>query len=360
MLAEAYRSQGRPAEAVKLAGDTLTRLEKVVGKDDPAVAGCLVRLGHALKDQVKYQDAEVAYKRAIAIREAKLEAGHPDTIAAWSLLADVYRASGRLDDAERRYRKAKVATDARFGKAHPRAADARRELAVCLTEQGEFASAERLLTEARQALGGTRRADPFILRRLDHATAELYREAGRLAEAGPLYAAALRAAAEKFGPDHPLTTSWAYDAALLQVAGRRYADADRLLTASLAGREKTLGPAHPATLASLELLAEVKQQLGRVDEAETLVRKALDRGAAADPMAVVRLSSNLALRSVLAGDAKAAKAHARRAVAAVEKVEAGTTPPSCPPRPGMWPRRSASSTRPGGRPGGSWPRPCRG
>ena len=322
MLAEAYRSQGRPAEAVKLAGETLARLEKAVGKDDPAVAGCLVRLGHALKDQVKYPDAEAAYKRAIAIREAKLEAGHPDTVAAWSLLADVFRASGQLDDAERLYRKAKVATDARFGKTHPRAADTRRELAVCLTEQGEHESAERLLAEARKSLEGNKRADPFALRRLDHATAELYRETGRLAAAGPLYAAALKAATDRFGTDHPLTSSWAYNTALLQVAGRKFADADRLLTASLAGREKTLGPNHPATLASLELLADVKQQLGRTAEAEALVRDALDRGAGSDPMLVVRLSSNLALRSVLAGDAKAAKEYARRSIEAVKRVEA--------------------------------------
>lgn len=322
MLAEAYRSQGRPAEAAKLAGETLARLEKAVGKDDPAVAGCLVRLGHALKDQVKYPDAESAYKRAIAVREAKLEAGHPDTVAAWSLLADVYRASGRLDDAEKMYRKAKVATDARFGKAHPKAADARRELAVCLKEQGDFAAAEALLADARKALAGNKRADPFALRRLDHATAELFRETGRIAEAGPLYAAALKAATDRFGADHPVTTSWAYDAALLQVAGRKFADADRLLTVSLAGREKTLGPNHPATLASLELLADVKQQLGRTAEAEALVRKALDRGAETDAMLVVRLSSNLALRSALAGDAKSASAHTRRAVEAVKKVEA--------------------------------------
>jgi CHAT domain-containing protein len=51
-----------------------------------------------------------------------------------------------------------------------------------------------------------------------------------------------------------------------------------------------------------------------------LVKKALDRST--DPMVTVRLSSNLALRSVWAGDAKAAAAHAERAIAAVKKVEA--------------------------------------
>jgi CHAT domain-containing protein/tetratricopeptide (TPR) repeat protein len=322
MLAEAYRVRGRPADAEKLARETLIKLEKAVGPNDPAVAGCLVRLAQALKDQVNYQDAEAVCKRAVAIREAKLEPGHPDTIAAWLLLADVYRAAGRLDDAEKLYRKAKSATDARFGKAHPKAADARRELAVCLTAQGDYAAAEALLSDARKALAGNKTADPFALRRLDHATAELYRETGRLAEAEPLYAAALKAVVEKFGPAHPLTTSWAYDAALLLIAKGRSAEADQLLTATVAGREKTLGPSHPATVAALELLSEVKQQRGRSAEAEELVRKALDRSAETDPMVTVRLSSNLALRSAWAGDAKAAKAHAKRAVAAVEKVEA--------------------------------------
>jgi hypothetical protein len=108
---------------------------------------------------------------------------------------------------------------------------------------------------------------------------------------------------------------------LFLIASRRYAQADRLLTDTLAGREKTLGQNHPATIATLELLSEVKEHLGPPGEAEALVRKALDRTGDSDPMVTVRLSSNLALRSVWAGDAKSAQAHARRAIAAVEKVE---------------------------------------
>src|SRR5262249_50630860 len=63
MLAEAYRGQGRSAEAEKLAWTTLELLEKKLGGGDNTksaveVAGCLVRLGYALKDQVKNKDAE--------------------------------------------------------------------------------------------------------------------------------------------------------------------------------------------------------------------------------------------------------------------------------------------------------------
>ena len=72
----------------------------------------------------------------------------------------------------------------------------------------------------------------------------------------------------------------------------------------------------------VRLLSDVKEQLGRPVEAEALARKALDRTGDTDPMVSVRLSSNLALRSVWAGNATDAMAHARRAVAAVEKVEA--------------------------------------
>jgi CHAT domain-containing protein/tetratricopeptide (TPR) repeat protein len=326
MLAEVYRSQGRLAEAETLARDTHKQLENALGSNDNSrnaieVSACLVRLGYVLKDRVKNQDAEAAARRAVTLRERYLETGHPDTIAAWSLLAGVLRASGRLDDALTRYRKAKTATDERFGKAHPKAADAARELAACLIERGDFAGAEALLVDARKTLIGNKKADPFAIRRLDHATAELYRETGRLADAEPLYVAALKAAVAKFGPTHPLTTSWGYDSALFLIAKGRHAEAERVLGYVLTGREKTLGPNHPATIATLELLGEVKEQLGRSREAEELVRKALDRTGDNDPMVTVRLSSNLALRSVWAGDAKAAQAHARRAIAAVEKVE---------------------------------------
>jgi CHAT domain-containing protein/tetratricopeptide (TPR) repeat protein len=327
MLAEVYRFQGRLSEAETLARETLKQLETTLGRADNSrnaveVAGCLVRLGYVLKDRVKTKDAEDAARRAVALRERFLEPGHPDTIAAWTLLASVLRPSGRIDEAEKLYRKAKTSTDDRFGKAHPKAADAGRELAVCLTELGDHAAAEALLADAHKALAGNKKANPFAIRRLDHATAELYRETGRFAEAEPFYHAALKAAVEKFGPAHPLTTSWAYDASLFLIAKGRHTEADQLLIATLTGREKTLGPNHPATIATLELLSEVKEQLGRTAEAEALVRKALDRTADTDPMVTVRLSSNLALRSVWAGDAKAARDYARRAVAAVEKVEA--------------------------------------
>jgi CHAT domain-containing protein/tetratricopeptide (TPR) repeat protein len=326
MLAEVYRFQGRLAEAETLARDTLTELQDAIGTSDNSrnaikVSACLVRLGYVLKDRVKNQDAEAAARRAVALRERYLEPGHPDTAAAWSLLAGVVRASGRLDDALTHYRKAKAATDERFGKTSPKSADAARELADCLTERGDFAAAEALLVDARKALTGNKKADPFALRRLDHATAELYTETARLADAEPLYVAALKAAVAKFGPTHPLTTSWGFDCAQFLIAKGRHAEADQVLGYVLTGREKTLGPNHPATIATLELQAEVKEQLGKSREAEELVRKALDRTGDSDPMVTLRLSSNLALRSVWAGDAKAAQAHARQAITAVEKVE---------------------------------------
>src|SRR5262249_12191090 len=193
------------------------------------VSACLVRLGYVLKDRVKNQDAEAAARRAVALRERYLEPGHPDIVAAWSLLSGVLRASGRLDDALTLYRKAKAATDVRSGKASPTSAAAARELAVCLTERGDFAAAETLLADARKSLTGSKKADPFALRRLDHATAELYRETGRLGDAEPLYVAALKAAVAKFGPTHALTTSWGYDCALFLIAKGRHAEADQVL-----------------------------------------------------------------------------------------------------------------------------------
>ncbi|HKB04925.1 MAG TPA: CHAT domain-containing tetratricopeptide repeat protein [Gemmataceae bacterium] len=327
MLSEAYRGQGRPAEAEKQARATLDQLEKTLGAGDNTrsaieISGCLVRLASALKDQVKNKDAEAAARRAVSLREKFLEPGHPDTVAAWSLLAGVFRAMGRLDEAESLYRKSKSATDVRFGPGHPKAADAARELAVCLAERGDFAGAESLVAGAHKALAGNKKADPFASRRLDHATAELYRETARYADAEPLYVAAIKAAVEKFGPTHPLTTSWAYDACLFLNARGRYEEAHQLLSAVVTGREKTLGKNHPATIATLELLAEILEHLGQHAEAKAVVHEALLRTGDTDPMVTVRLASNLALRGVWAGDVDSARTYAREAVKAVAKVEA--------------------------------------
>src|SRR5262249_45061773 len=94
MLAEVYRSQGRLAEAETQARDTLRQLENTLGGADNSrnaveVSACLVRLASVLKDRVKNKEAEDVARRAVALRERYLEPGHPDTIAAWSLLAGV-------------------------------------------------------------------------------------------------------------------------------------------------------------------------------------------------------------------------------------------------------------------------------
>ena len=98
--------------------------------------------------QGKYAEAEAHYKRALAIREAKLGKDHPDVARTLNNLADVYEAQGKYAEAEAHYKRALAIREAKLGKDHPDVAQTLNNLAVVYRAQGKIAEA---LAYARKA-----------------------------------------------------------------------------------------------------------------------------------------------------------------------------------------------------------------
>ncbi len=97
----------------------------------------------------------------------------------------------------------------------------------------------------------------------------------RYAEAEPLYRRAVDIYEKARGPEHPSTSVYLNNLALLYYNQGRYTDAEPLYQRALAIKEKTLGPEHPSTAINLGNLASLYRAQGRDAEAEPLLQRSL-------------------------------------------------------------------------------------
>eukprot|EP00808_Paulinella_micropora_P021732 g10204.t1 len=143
---------------------------------------------------------------ALAGREEKLGATHPDTLATVYNLANLLSGQGKLAEAEPLYRRALAGQEEKLGATHPSTLTTVNNLALLLYDQG------------------------------------------KLAEAEPLYRRALAGKEEKLGATHPSTLTTVNNLALLLYDQGKLAEAESLYRRALAGKEEKLGATHPSTL----------------------------------------------------------------------------------------------------------------
>ena len=101
----------------------------MLGPDHPDVAISLNDLANLYQRQSRYADAEMLYKRSLAISERALGPDHPDVAASLNNLAMLYKDRGRLPDAEQLIKESLAITEKGLGSNHP-------DLAVTLVNLG--------------------------------------------------------------------------------------------------------------------------------------------------------------------------------------------------------------------------------
>ena len=104
----------------------------------------------------------------------------------------------------------------------------------------------------------------------------LYNNAGRYAEAEPLYKRALEARERTLGKDHPSTLMSLNNLANLYTAQGQYEKAEPLFKQALETSERVLGKEHPSTLTYLGNLMALCDNQGRYADAEPLAKRALE------------------------------------------------------------------------------------
>jgi tetratricopeptide (TPR) repeat protein/CHAT domain-containing protein len=270
-----YHMQGRHAEAEPLYKRVFAGREKALGPEHPETLLSVNILGVLYDEQGRYAEAEPFLKRAVEGREATLGPTHPDTLVSVSLLGNFYQARGRYAEAEPLYQRALAGYEKALGPAHPDTLVSINNLGNFYQARGRYAEAEPLLKRTlagREATLGPEHPETLVS---VSNLGVLYREQGRYAEAEPLYRRALVGREAALGPTHLDTLRSANNLGLLYGVQGRYAEAEPLHKQALAGYETALGPAHPDTLKSVNNLGAFYFDVGRYAEAESLFKRAL-------------------------------------------------------------------------------------
>ena len=269
-------SEGRYADALTLAKDTLETAEKTLGPEHPQTLTSMNNLASLYEHTGRYGDAEPLYRRALEVRERVLGPEHPDTLTSMNNLASLYQSTGRYGDAEPLYRRPLEVRERVLGPEHPDTLFSMNNLALLYQNIGRYGDAEplyrRALEGSERVLGSEHTQTLGIMNNL----ALLYQSTARYGDAEPLYRRALKVSERVLGPEHPQTLFSVNNLASLYQSTGRYGDAEPLHRRALEVRERVLGPEHPDTLFSMNNLALLYQSTGRYGDAEPLYRSALE------------------------------------------------------------------------------------
>jgi serine/threonine-protein kinase len=224
----------------------------------------------------RYEDAIREHRKAIAIRETSLPAGHPDLATSFNNLANVYYEMGRYEEARRYYRKAIPIWEKALGVDHPQVSLALMNLGNVAAQLREFDRAnelhDRALAIKEKLLG---KNHPRVATSLSN-LAELLKKQGRWKRALELQHRALSIWKKSLGPEHPHTAVGLHNLGNTFFAQDKYAEARDKHIEALRIFEKSLGKDHPYVAHALTGLGKAERHLGNIKSAIGHLERALE------------------------------------------------------------------------------------
>ena len=250
--------------------------EASFGKDHPDVARDLNNLAQLLKATNRLEEAEPLMRRVVEIFELSFGKDHPNVATALNNLAQLLKVTNRLEEAEPLMRRALAIDEASYGKDHPNAATGLNNLAQLLQVTNRLEEAEPLMRRALAIDEASFGKDhPKVAIRLNN-LAQLLKSTNRLEETEPLMRRALAIDEASYGKDHPdVATDLSNLAQLLQVTNR-LEEAEPLMRRALAIDEASFGKDHPIFAIRLNNLAQLLQATNRLEEAEPLMARVVE------------------------------------------------------------------------------------
>lgn len=215
----------------------------------------------SMKNNIKY------FKQILAWCQAKYGADHLETERQQYNLALSYDAHGQHAKAEKLYREAIATMKRMYGSGHSNSECLRIQgsLARMYCEQGRFCNAENTLKEVlkgQEELLGLDHPETLVTRLNVALVAQELRpdDLGLLAKD---IESVLTAQARLLGSDHPATLRTICSLALNHRLNGRIEDAESLYKVALEVQRRTLGDRHPDTRKTVLMLAELDVEAGR-------------------------------------------------------------------------------------------------
>ena len=275
-LATAHLGASAHAEALRLNERALALREQRLGAEHPDVARGLNNLALTHYLQGSYKAAQQLHERALAIRERTLGSEHLDVAESLNNLAAAHHSAGANTQALALYKRSLAIRERALGPDDLIVATTLANVALIHVEAERPDAAlplfERVLAIQEKALG----PDDHNLAATLVNLADLHRRIGALATARTLAERAVRIHEQALGPDHPggIAGLMCLAAVLKELDAR--ADASALLLRVRTLHEATPGPPHPDLANTLALLAELRAADGLLTEALALHDRALE------------------------------------------------------------------------------------
>jgi serine/threonine protein kinase/tetratricopeptide (TPR) repeat protein len=214
-LANAYASQGRQSDALKLREEALAREKAVFGPDDPETLGAMNNLGASYSSVGRPADALKVLDETLALRKAKLGPNDPETLRTSYNLARALAGLGRNAEAVKLHEETLARRKVIIGPDHPDTFWSMTNLADGYAKLGRKTDALKLREETlalqKATLGPNH---PDTLASMNN-LAMSYAGAGRRQDAAKLFEDAFVLLKAKKGASHPHTLQVMYNVACI-------------------------------------------------------------------------------------------------------------------------------------------------
>ncbi|MFN8550819.1 MAG: CHAT domain-containing tetratricopeptide repeat protein [Candidatus Obscuribacterales bacterium] len=257
--------------ALRVFDSARKRMESIPGRDKSDLAACWLWIGFIYSAQKQYAKAEVAYKRALAIREKSAGGDRLEVVPFLNNLAALYSDTERYSEAEPLYKKALAIREKYLGSNDHDVAISLNNLALLYNNLGRYRDAESMYKRCLLIEEARSWSNSYLV--LLNNLAELYRDQGRYSEAEPLYKKSIALQEKSVGSEHISLATPINNLGLLYRYQGRYADAEILYKRAIAIYEKFGDAFDPDLARALSNLAGLYDDQGRYTEAEPIYKR---------------------------------------------------------------------------------------
>ncbi|MEA5390106.1 tetratricopeptide repeat protein [Cyanobium gracile UHCC 0139] len=250
-------------------------LEESFGHDHPEVATTFCYQAYMLRTLSRNEDAELLFRRALAIHEAARNPDLQQVATCLYNLGILLHDMSRLEEAETLYRRALAMKEATYGPDHPEVGSSISGLALLLRSRGLYSEAEALFRRALAISEAESSHDPLEVAKCLNNMGLILDDLSRYEEAEPLYRRALEIKEAVYGPGHPSVAITLSNLAALLTMLSRFEEAQSLYSRAIAINEGAYGPDHPGIVFSLNNLARMNEFQAKFQEAVPLYERAL-------------------------------------------------------------------------------------
>ncbi|HEU5383067.1 MAG TPA: DUF2225 domain-containing protein [Ktedonobacteraceae bacterium] len=268
------RDRARYEEAEQVLKRALAIQEKILGAGHRTTGHILNELAHLCYKRGNLEEAEELYEQALTICEGQPVLVASEMVTALNNLADTWRAEDKDEKALALFQRALIICDL-YGEEHLGTALVLSNLGLLYIAQGKYEEARPLLWRAlaiREKLLGP--DSPEVATLLLNLGNLLFNQ-GEHEQAEQLSHRALKIDMTVYGERHPEVATDLTALADFYLDLGKYTLAEPLLQQALEIREASLGPQHLHTAAVLNLLGRVNQMQRKYEKAQLYLQRAL-------------------------------------------------------------------------------------